>query len=152
MMYGPVPIGASSNSSSVIAAIAVGGLHTLALAADGAVWSFGCNDDGALGRGGAENAPGRVRGDLDVTPVTAIAAGDSHSLALTADGRDAAAYERTYLGALRGLRRALPADAAPRVVLVSSTGVLGGADGEVVTEATPLPTRLIVRQSSVSDG
>ena len=56
---------------------------------------------------------------------------------LTADGRDAAAYERTYLGALRGLRRALPSDAAPRVVLVSSTGVLGGADGEVVTEATP---------------
>ena len=56
---------------------------------------------------------------------------------LTADGRDATAYERTYLGALRGLHLALPSDAAPRVVLVSSTGVLSGTDGEVVTEATP---------------
>ncbi|WP_290658334.1 NAD-dependent epimerase/dehydratase family protein [Kocuria sp.] len=62
---------------------------------------------------------------------------DAVVVTLTADGRDATAYERTYLGALRGLHLALPSDAAPRVVLVSSTGVLGGADGEVVTEATP---------------
>ncbi|MCT1615988.1 NAD-dependent epimerase/dehydratase family protein [Kocuria marina] len=76
---------------------------------------------------------------LDLTdPGDAVLpAADAVVVTLTADGRDAAAYERTYLGALRGLRRALPADAAPRVVLVSSTGVLGGADGEVVTEATP---------------
>ena len=62
---------------------------------------------------------------------------DAVVVTLTADGRDATAYERTYLGALRGLHLALPSDAAPRVVLVSSTGVLGGTDGEVVTEATP---------------
>jgi regulator of chromosome condensation len=68
-------------------AIAVGGLHTLALSDAGAVWSWGCNDDAALGRKGAENLPGRVRGLLNDVPVKAIAAGDSHSLALTADGR-----------------------------------------------------------------
>lgn len=62
---------------------------------------------------------------------------DAVVVTLTADGRDATAYERTYLGALRGLHLALPSDAAPRVVLVSSTGVLSGTDGEVVTEATP---------------
>jgi len=68
-------------------AIAVGGLHTLALSEAGAVWSWGCNDDAALGRVGAENLPGRVRGALNDVPVKAIAAGDSHSLALTMDGR-----------------------------------------------------------------
>ena len=76
---------------------------------------------------------------LDLTDLgdAVLPAADAVVVTLTADGRDATAYERTYLGALRGLRRALPADTAPRVVLVSSTGVLGGADGEVVTEATP---------------
>ncbi|WP_270242028.1 NAD(P)H-binding protein [Kocuria marina] len=75
--------------------------------------------------------------DLTDPGEAVLPAVDAVVVTLTADGRDAAAYERTYLGALRGLRRALPSDAAPRVVLVSSTGVLGGADGEVVTEATP---------------
>lgn len=64
---------------------------------------------------------------------------DAVVITLTADGRDAAAYERTYLGALRGLRRAMEAGGSEpgRVVLVSSTGVLGGGDGEIVTEDTP---------------
>lgn len=75
--------------------------------------------------------------DLTDPGEAVLPAADAVVVTLTADGRDAAAYERTYLGALRGLHLALPSDAAPRVVLVSSTGVLGGADGEVVTEATP---------------
>jgi regulator of chromosome condensation len=33
-----------------IVKIAVGGLHTLALTTRGEVYSWGCNDDGALGR------------------------------------------------------------------------------------------------------
>ena len=61
---------------------------------------------------------------------------DAVVVTLTADGHDAEAYERTYLGGLRGLRRAL-GEQNPRVVLVSSTGVLGGGDGERVTESTP---------------
>ena len=70
--------------------------------------------------------PGEARlPDVDAVVVT-----------LTADGHDVEAYERTYLGGLRGLRRAL-GEQNPRVVLVSSTGVLGGGDGERVTESTP---------------
>lgn len=61
---------------------------------------------------------------------------DAVVVTLTADGRGGAAYERTHLGGLRGLRRAL-GEQNPRVVLVSSTGVLGGGDGERVTESTP---------------
>lgn len=75
--------------------------------------------------------------DLTAPGEAVLPAADAVVVILTADGRDATAYERTYLGALRGLHLALPSDAAPRVVLVSSTGVLGGTDGEVVTEATP---------------
>lgn len=75
--------------------------------------------------------------DLTEPGEAVLPAADAVVVTLTADGRDATAYERTYLGALRGLHLALPSDAAPRVVLVSSTGVLSGTDGEVVTEATP---------------
>lgn len=75
--------------------------------------------------------------DLTDSGETVLPVADAVVVTLTADGRDATAYERTYLGALRGLHLALPSDAAPRVVLVSSTGVLSGTDGEVVTEATP---------------
>ncbi|MCT1956797.1 Rossmann-fold NAD(P)-binding domain-containing protein [Kocuria rhizophila] len=70
--------------------------------------------------------PGEARlPDVDAVVVT-----------LTADGHDVAGYEHTYLGGLRGLRRALE-EQEPLVVLVSSTGVLGGGDGERVTETTP---------------
>lgn len=70
--------------------------------------------------------PGEARlPDVDAVVVT-----------LTADGHDVAGYEHTYLGGLRGLRRAL-GEQKPLVVLVSSTGVLGGGDGDRVTETTP---------------
>ncbi|MEX5274849.1 NAD(P)H-binding protein [Kocuria sp. CPCC 205235] len=82
--------------------------------------------------------------DLMDPGTVALPSADAVVITLTADGRDVDAYERTYLGALRGLHRALlSGESAPkRVVLVSSTGVLGGGDGEVVTEETaPSPER-----------
>ena len=30
--------------------VAAGGMHTICLTTDGVVWSFGCNDEGGLGR------------------------------------------------------------------------------------------------------
>lgn len=77
--------------------------------------------------------------DLMDPGTVALPSADAVVITLTADGRDVDAYERTYLGALRGLHRALRSgESAPkRVVLVSSTGVLGGGDGKVVTEETP---------------
>ena len=52
-------------------------MHTIALADNGVLLSWGCNDDGALGREGIQNSPGLVK--LPV-PIDKIAAGDSHSL------------------------------------------------------------------------
>lgn len=55
-------------------------MHTLALASNGTLYSWGCNDDGALGRVGPENVPGRVDGTLDI-PTTDMSTGDCHSIA-----------------------------------------------------------------------
>ncbi|KAH6946084.1 hypothetical protein HPB50_011597 [Hyalomma asiaticum] len=69
--------------------VVAGGMHTLCLTADGKVWSFGCNDEGALGRrtsslDGSETTPGTVEIPELVARVTA---GDSHSAALTESGK-----------------------------------------------------------------
>lgn len=63
-----------------IVSIICGGMHTVALASNGSVYTWGCNDEGALGRTGAENTPLLVDGSLN-EPVTNISAGDSHSIA-----------------------------------------------------------------------
>ena len=60
--------------------IACGGQHTLALSSNGVLFSWGNNDEGALGREGQENIPHRVAGTLN-EPVTEISVGDSHSVA-----------------------------------------------------------------------
>lgn len=68
--------------------VVCGGLHTLALSTEGEVFSWGCNDDGAVGRICGEGCnistskPARV--DL-LGKVNDIAAGDSHSVAYNYD-------------------------------------------------------------------
>lgn len=66
--------------------------HGVRLCANGTLWaqvySFGCNDEGALGRDtsveGSEMVPGKVELQEKVIQVSA---GDSHTAALTEDGR-----------------------------------------------------------------
>ncbi|XP_037933707.1 regulator of chromosome condensation-like [Teleopsis dalmanni] len=68
--------------------ICAGGMHNLILTADGAVYSFGCNDEGALGRPTADEDDA-FEPDLVKLPTKAlmISAGDSHSACLLDDGR-----------------------------------------------------------------
>ncbi|KFV70718.1 Regulator of chromosome condensation, partial [Dryobates pubescens] len=65
-----------------------GGVHTVCLSQSGKVYTFGCNDEGALGRDtsaeGSEMRPGLVELQEKVVQVSA---GDSHTAALTEDGR-----------------------------------------------------------------
>ena len=49
----------------------------------GQVYTFGCNDEGALGRGGDEMVPDRI--ELD-TKIVQISAGDSHTAMITREG------------------------------------------------------------------
>jgi alpha-tubulin suppressor-like RCC1 family protein len=75
-----------SMMSSVIA-VAGGFDHSVAVKADGTVWSWGDNEYGQLGDGGTEydtNLPVRVQGLP--TNAIAVAAGYSHTLALLGDG------------------------------------------------------------------
>ncbi|PAA54215.1 hypothetical protein BOX15_Mlig003874g1 [Macrostomum lignano] len=79
--------------SNVVQAVA-GGMHTVCLTADGVVYTFGCNDEQALGRStsedGSEYLPGQVGEGLPdpaEDPVVHISAGDSHTAAVTRTGR-----------------------------------------------------------------
>ena len=69
--------------------IACGGMHTAAVGAEGELWTWGCNDDGALGRSGDEDVPLLVAGGAlgGGARVAAVACGDSVSVALLATGK-----------------------------------------------------------------
>ena len=73
-----------------IVAIAAGGQTSLALRADGTVWSWGVNDKGQLGNNAAikySATPVQVKAQRgDLPGMKAIAAGSAHCLALKADG------------------------------------------------------------------
>ena len=60
--------------------LACGSMHTLALTSDGLLFSWGCNDEGALGREGDENLPLHING---LQQITHVSAGDSHTAALS---------------------------------------------------------------------
>ncbi|KAI8824049.1 regulator of chromosome condensation 1/beta-lactamase-inhibitor protein II [Fimicolochytrium jonesii] len=62
-----------------------GGLHNIAISQDGKLYSWGCNDQMALGRGGQEMEPGPVEG-LEDKVIVQVACGDSISVALTNHG------------------------------------------------------------------
>ncbi len=74
---------------AIILKISAGGSHSLALASDGTVWSWGYNYFGQLGDGTTTNrvTPGKVTlvGGTDLTGITMIAAGLDHSLAYDAN-------------------------------------------------------------------
>ncbi len=72
---------------SLTGEVAVGATFTAALGSDGTVWTWGLNDQSALGdpniaQGAARTRPGLV----GITDVVAVAAGTAHVLALKSDG------------------------------------------------------------------
>mmetsp|Transcript_25710 Transcript_25710/g.71823 ORF Transcript_25710/g.71823 Transcript_25710/m.71823 type:complete len:586 (-) Transcript_25710:194-1951(-) len=78
--------------SKNIVSVAAGGMHSLAVTNDGKVYSWGCNDDGALARTTndtqEEKIPSIVKGfeSEDKDEVAMACCGDSHSLFLTLRG------------------------------------------------------------------
>lgn len=84
------PVQVSGLGSGVLA-VSAGTSHSLALKFDGTVWAWGYNNYGQLGDNttGTRTAPVQVHGPNNVgylTGVIAIAAGESHSMALKSDG------------------------------------------------------------------
>jgi alpha-tubulin suppressor-like RCC1 family protein len=91
----PVAVDASGVlAGKRVAAVAAGRYHTLALCTDGTLVAWGYNHRGQLGTNSiaASNVPVAIgtAGALAGKTVVAIAAGDAHSLALSADGTLAA--------------------------------------------------------------
>jgi len=79
----PSPLGGERAVS-----VAVGLGHSLALTADGTVWSWGRGGFGRLGHGDQQHQPlpKKVEAFAGRRRVVAVSAGVTHSLALTADG------------------------------------------------------------------
>ncbi|XP_012533784.2 regulator of chromosome condensation isoform X2 [Monomorium pharaonis] len=114
--------GAISDYQDIVA-IAAGAMHNVCLRQTGEVLTFGCNDEGALGRDtskeGSETVP-----DIVELPGKAIqvTAGDSHTAALLEDGRVFAwgSFRDTHgsMGlTLKGIER-LPVEMLPEVKVI----------------------------------
>jgi len=71
-----------------IIAISAGGAHSMALDANGNVWTWGNGGNGRLGHGGNvdENHPRMITGILGFSNIIAISAGNAHSMALDRSG------------------------------------------------------------------
>lgn len=71
-----------------IVQVCAGGMHTVCVSQTGKVYTFGCNDESALGRDtseeGSETEPGLV--DLP-EHIVQVSAGDSHTAALSDNGK-----------------------------------------------------------------
>lgn len=81
----PVPV--SLPAGTTITNIAAGGVHSLAVTSTGTVLAWGENDEGQLGNGSRTSSNTPVPVSLPAgTRITAVAAGDSYSLALTSTG------------------------------------------------------------------
>ena len=73
--------------SAAVDAVA-GGMHTVVLDKDGEVWTFGCNDDGSLGRVVEEEEECFLPGKVPLPEkMVMLSAGDSHTAALSQSGQ-----------------------------------------------------------------
>ena len=83
----PWPKRVATLAKERIVRVAAGSSHSLALTAEGALFSFGWGEYGQLGHGDTANQlqPKRVAG-LAKERMVSVAAGNTHSLALTAEG------------------------------------------------------------------
>ena len=66
--------------------VACGGLHNAVVTEMGQVYTWGCSDDGSLGRDGEESIPALVEDMVSKDPVIGVACGDGQTICVTACG------------------------------------------------------------------
>eukprot|EP00438_Fugacium_kawagutii_P026681 Skav219939 [mRNA] locus=scaffold2879:52823:64108:+ [translate_table: standard] len=128
-----------------ICEIAVGAMHVLCISAGGGLYSWGCNDDGALGRVSSDGSDG---GPSDVEPnkvdmpsgvvVRKVSCGDCHSCALDDRGRlwlwGTYKDSNGYIGIVHKRKQeaeVLEKSAEPTLVLEGCSVVASGANHTV---------------------
>ena len=125
----PLPTGANVRS------VAAAGLHCIAVTDAGGLLSWGCNDDGALGREGDETTPAPVTA-LDGIAIEKIACGDCHSAAIARDSgalytwgvyRDGSGHLGFHSDVRRGARCDARQREPTRMVLSAGAGAGGNA-------------------------
>ena len=77
-------MGSTLNLKIPIIKISCGGMHTAAIASSGAVYTWGCNDEFALGRDGDEELPALANLPIRCTD---ISTGDSHTVFYNTDSQ-----------------------------------------------------------------
>jgi len=82
----PVPRMVDALKDLRVASVCCGGLHNAVVTTSGQVYTWGCNDDAALGRGGPENMPGPVDGLPEGEVIVQVVAGDCFTAALAVSG------------------------------------------------------------------
>jgi alpha-tubulin suppressor-like RCC1 family protein len=111
---------------SDVAAVAGGGLHSLALKSDGTVWAWGSDFEGQLGDdsslGGVKPYPVQAL----VTGVKEIAAGYGHNLALQRDGT-VWAWGRNYAGQVGNGNTGTNQPSPVRLILTNVVAVAAGS-------------------------
>jgi alpha-tubulin suppressor-like RCC1 family protein len=126
-----------------VVAVAAGASHSLALRADGTVWAFGRNANGALGDGTTTDRTTPVP-VVGLSGVVAIAAGNETSYALQADGAGAGlvwawgrnTYSQLGDGSIE-IRttpvRVTGLGAAVAIAAMAESAAAIGADGQIYT-------------------
>ena len=110
--------------------VRAGGMHVVVLDRDGVVYSFGCNDEGALGRTTAEQEEEFEPGKVSLpAPGVQLTAGDSHSGCLLKDGRVFiwGTFRNSHgsIGLTMAGKQAVPVEALPGKICVA---IASGAD------------------------
>jgi regulator of chromosome condensation len=75
------------NIPADVVQVCAGGMHSVCLTESGEVLTFGCNDEGALGRSVADEDECFLPGKVNIAEkIAMVSAGDSHTAALSVDG------------------------------------------------------------------
>lgn len=116
--------------------VKAGGMHSMCLTKSGEIWSFGCNDEGALGRDTSEEGSEMKPTKLELPKkAVRISCGDSHSACLLEDGsvyawgsfRDA----HGSMGLTTEGKKQAPVQVLPEIIAVD---IASGADHLVILE------------------
>jgi alpha-tubulin suppressor-like RCC1 family protein len=132
------PAAVSLHAGTTITAISANGLHSLALTSTGSVLAWGFNNYGQLGNGTKTDSSTPVAVSLPAgTTVTAINAGDFHSLAVTAKGATTTMATATPAASTSGQSVTYGATVAPVTGTGTPTGTVTFTVGAVTLCTTP---------------